>query len=56
MRVLPKPEVILTHESDLDGFVSEVRSLAPRARVVLPGYAEPISVAPSETRRDTHVS
>ncbi len=41
---------------DLDGFVSEVRSLAPRARVVLPGYAEPISVAPSETRRDTHVS
>jgi L-ascorbate metabolism protein UlaG (beta-lactamase superfamily) len=29
---------------DLDGFASEVHTLAPRARVIMPGYGEPVDV------------
>ena len=35
---------------DLEGFVSEVRRFAPRARIVTPGYSEALAVAASSLR------
>jgi L-ascorbate metabolism protein UlaG (beta-lactamase superfamily) len=39
--------VHLLPKIDLDGFVSEAKSLAPRARVVTPSYFEALAIAPS---------
>jgi L-ascorbate metabolism protein UlaG (beta-lactamase superfamily) len=39
--------VHLLPEIDLDGFVSEARRLAPRARIVTPGYGEALAVSAS---------